>query len=567
MLLKNENEPNPLSPAIIVSSSSISLKLMLHGIQLLDCPIGFELNATEGKCVCSKALHKLHKSYPSYQPDCQISSESDNSIPTITRINSEWIGTMNQLFNGTAVFGAALNCFEFCRYKSGKTKLVVDHINVTIADSNNLSNSIPLCVENREGPLCSQCITGYSAVFGSSECRQCSNWWLLMLLVYVPAGPLIIYLLYALKLTLTTGTLNGIIFCIQIFGFFNPPSINLKEMNWLVSGWIDTQLSHPLCLYNGMTNLWKQGLSTVYQIYVLSILLGIIFLSKFSVRISNKIANSSVQILVTVVHISFSYLLTSIMDVFTPVTIYTNNTSKEPMQVWFKHPTVEYGTHGHLVLIIITSLVVGPILGVYMTVLLAGRPLMRINYRIREYIRPVYEAIHAPYKRNREFFFVSRLLIVILFYVIYVCFRGKDMFLGMAIASPILFAYIAVESLARPFKRMSLNIFNVFLLSLLALVYGSSWYFMKSDHEYGLIIIRAIYNAAVVASIFGVIVIHFLWVTGLFEKIKIKVRKYWPHLSRQNQEEVARADLSGSFFEPYDRVREPLLSSHSVQYH
>ena len=568
MLLKNENEPNPSSPAVIISSSSIPSKLMLNGIQLLDCPIGFELNVTKGKCVCSKALHKLHKSYPSYQPDCQISSESNNSIPTITRINSEWIGNITQLFNGrsTAVFGAALNCFEFCRYKSGKTKLIVDDTYVLIADSNNLSNSIPLCVQNREGPLCSQCITGYSAVFGSSECRKCSNWWLLMLLVYVPAGPLVIYFLYALKLTLTTGTLNGIIFCIQIFGFFNSPSINLKEMNWLVSGWIHTQLSHPLCLYYGMTEIWKQGLLVVHQVYILSILLGIIILSRFSVRLSEKIANSSIQILVTVVHISFSFLLTSIMDVFTPVTIYTNNTEK-PMQVWFKHPTVEYGTHGHLVLMIITSLVVGPILGVYMTVLLAGRPLMRINYRIREYIRPVYEAIHAPYKRNREFFFVSRLLMVILLYVIYVCFRGKDIMLGIAIASPILFVYIAVESLARPFKRMSLNVFNIFLLSLLALVYGSSWYFMKSDHEYGLIIIRAIYNAAVVASIFGVIIIHFLWVTGLLEKIKLKVRKYCLRLSQQNQEEAARVDLSGSFFEPYDRVREPLLSSHSVQYH
>ena len=566
-LLKNENESNPLSPAVIVSSSSIPSKLMLHGIQLLDCPIGFELNVTEGKCVCSRALYKLHKSYSSYQPDCQISSESDNSIPTITRINSEWIGIYQLLdLNGTVVaFGAALNCFEFCRYKSGKTKLIVDDTNVKIADSNDLSNSIPLCVKNREGLLCSQCITGYSAVFGSSECKQCSNWWLLGLIVYVAAGPLVIYLLYALKLTLTTGTLNGIIFCIQIFGFFNPPSINLKEMNWLVSGWIHTQLSHPLCLYNGMTELWKQGLSTVYQIYVLSILLGIILLSRFSVRISNKIANSSIQILVTVVHISFSYLLTSIMDVFTPVTVYTNNT-EEPMQVWFKYPTAKYGKGSHLVLMIFTSLVVGPILGVYMTVLLAGRPLMRINYRIREYIRPVYEAIHAPYKRNKEFFFVSRLLIVLLLYVIY-DFREKGALLGIAIASPILFVYIAVESLARPFKRMSLNIFNVFLLSFSALVYGSSWYFMKSEDEYGLMIIMAIYNAAVVTSLLGVIIIHFLWVTGFLEKIKIKVMKCWSRLSQQNQEEAARVDMSGSFFEPYDRVREPLLSSRSVQYH
>ena len=134
------------------------------------------------------------------------------------------------------------------------------------------------------------------------------------------------------------------------------------------------------------------------------------------------------------------------------------------------------------------------------------------------------------------------------------------MLLGIAIASPILSVYIAVECLARPFKRMSLNIFNLFLLSFSALIYGSSWYFMKSDHEDGLIIIIAISNAAIIASLLGVIIIHILWVTGRLEKIKIKFRKYWSHcLPRQNQEEAAHVDMSGSFFEPYDKVREPLL--------
>ena len=556
-LLKNKNETNPSSPAIIVSSSSVSTDLILYGIQLLDCPIGFELNDTEGKCGCSKVLHKIYsKNNPSYQPDCHI-SEADNSISTITRTDTEWIGIAN-LSNGTVVFGAALNCLLYCRYKSGYTKLIVNDTNVAIADSDDLSNSVSLCIDNREGLLCSQCPPGYSVVFGSYECKQCSNWWLFTLIIYAVIGLLLIYLFYVLKLTLTTGSLNGIIFCVQLLGFIDPPSVDKKGMNILLNGWTNYDLSFPFCLYNGMTELWRCGLITMYQVYLFSILLGIIVLSRFSVKISNKIANSSVQILVTGVHISFSYLLTSIMEVFTPVTIYTNNT-EEPMQVWFKYPTVEYGTHGHLVLMIITSLVVGPILGVYMTVLLAGRPLMRINYRIREYIRPVYEAIHAPYKRNKEFFFASRLLIVILLYVIYTCLRG-NMLLGIAVASPILSVYIAVESIARPFKRMSLNIFNLFLLSFLALIYGSSLYFMKSNHEDGLIIIIAISNAVIIASLLGVIIIHILWVTGLLEKIKIKFRKYWSHcLPRQNQEEVAHVDMSGSFFEPYDKVREPLL--------
>ena len=117
--------------------------------------------------------------------------------------------------------------------------------------------------------------------------------------------------------------------------------------------------------------------------------------------------------------------------------------------------------------------------------------------------------------------------------------------------------------MARPFKNKSLNIFNLCLLSFSALIYASSLYFIKSDHEDGLIAIITVSNAVIIASSFGVIIIHILWVAGLLEKIKIKFRKYRSHcLTRWNREEAVRVDMNGSFFEPYDRVREPLLSSY-----
>uniref|UniRef100_A0A1X7TZX7 Uncharacterized protein n=1 Tax=Amphimedon queenslandica TaxID=400682 RepID=A0A1X7TZX7_AMPQE len=321
-----------------------------------------------------RLLHKLYKNNPSYQPDCQISSGADNSISTITRSGTEWIG-IAKLSNGAVVFGAALNCIGYCRYKSGYTKLIVnDTSSVAIANSDNLSNSVPLCIDNREGLLCSQCPPGYSVVFGSYECKQCSNWWLFTLIIYAVIGPLLIYLFYILKLTLTTGTLNGIIFCAQLFSFIDLPSVDKKGADILLNGWNQYQFDYSLCLYNGMTELWKQGLRTMYQVYILSILLGIIVLIS-------------------------------------------------------------------------------------------------------------------------------------------------------------------------------------------ALIYGSSWYFIQSNHEDGLITIIAVSNAVIITSLLGVIILHILWVTGLLEKIKIKSRKCWFHcLTRQNQEEAAHVDMSGSFFEPYDKVREPLLS-------
>ena len=559
-LLKLDNLPNPTDATLRLSSHFSSFVLTIKLDKLSNCPIGFELNVTQRKCVCSKLLYNLGIA----DDDCQISPEANHSIPIIKRPTLTWLGLIKLPQNGTTVIGAAKTCYLYCKEKKGYTVFVVNSTNVTMANPSNPSNNVSLCHKNREGPLCSQCSAGYSVVFGSNECKQCSNWWLLTLIVYAVAGPLFIYILYALKLTLSTGTLNGIIFCAQMYQVATSSSSKYDYSASLIDGFFFYKFNHPCCFYNGMTEFGSSGIILLYPVYLLMILFGLILLSRYSVKLSNRISGSSIQVLVTIVHFSFSRLLTSILDVFTPISIYTN-TSKA-LRVWFRDATLEYGSGHHLVLMIITLVIVGPILGVYMTVLLAGRPLMRINYRIREYLRPVYEAIHAPYKRNKEFFFVARLLIIIMLYFLYILFRGGDIYKGYAITSPILTTYTALEGLCRPFKKMSLNIFNFILLSLASITYGTGWYLLQTNKHEGIIIINVLLNSTMTISLIGVIILHILWVTGLLDKLKTLNWKRWPCQSQQNQEASSHVDLSGSFFEPYDRVREPLLSTSQSQY-
>ena len=83
--------------------------------------------------------------------------------------------------------------------------------------STNSPLSLPLCYGSRTGDACGECISNYNVVFGSNKCRDCSNFlWPFTIILYIITGPLLLLLLYALKLTLTTGTLNGIIFYVQI---------------------------------------------------------------------------------------------------------------------------------------------------------------------------------------------------------------------------------------------------------------------------------------------------------------------------------------------------------------
>ena len=96
--------------------------------------------------------------------------------------------------------------------------------------------------------------------------------------------------------------------------------ITLKTIYLFVTGllsFINLNIAFdlPLCLYDGMTELWKSGIGLMFPVYLLTIVIGLIIISRYSVRLSNRIADSSVQVLVTVVHLSVATLLSSILDV------------------------------------------------------------------------------------------------------------------------------------------------------------------------------------------------------------------------------------------------------------
>ena len=68
------------------------------------------------------------------------------------------------------------------------------------------------CQFNRSGILCSQCQHHLSMVFGSSRCMKCTDLHILITVIVIVAGIALVVLLYLLNITVTTGTISGIIF-------------------------------------------------------------------------------------------------------------------------------------------------------------------------------------------------------------------------------------------------------------------------------------------------------------------------------------------------------------------
>ena len=222
-------------------------------INLKSCPPGFKLNDITGSCECSPVLLNID----GYTPNCSINTRTFNR-PII----SSWITSINN----TSAFLLSLHCHHgFCNTDFHFSVFHYKNNGIFELMSKDFSLTSSLCFNNRHGILCSSCSNDYSVVFGSTECRQCSNWWLWTLLLYAVAGLFLIYLLYALRLTLTTGTLNGIIFYAQVSnaGLLTILSIKYKQCSqetyngvnvaMLFLSMLNLNLGFPLCFYNGMT--------------------------------------------------------------------------------------------------------------------------------------------------------------------------------------------------------------------------------------------------------------------------------------------------------------------------
>ena len=538
--------------------SSQKNEIVELNVKLKSCPLGFTLGSS-GSCVCSDLLTNFNQ---------QITCDIENNTFIKPADLGVWMGSSSSKFS-----------IAYCHpsYCNIGSQLTFIHLNSSgsYIGSTNSTIYLPLCYGSRTGDACGECISNYSVVFGSTECKDCSSYfWPFTIILYIIIGPLLVLLLYTLKLTLTTGTLNGIIFYAQIVNigiihYLNIPCNECaKELMYLIRltsvfiSWLNLNLGFPLCFYNGMTEIWKAGLSLLFPVYLLLIVCLLIILSRYSVKISNHFSRSSIQVLVTIVHLSFTKLLQSVLDVFSSAKIYTEG--DVPKTVWYNNGTIAYNSESHGWLMAITSIVAGLILIPYFIVILLGKFLLKFDM-IRESIRPFYEAIHAPYRRNKWYWFALHQLFVLLTYVSETLSKGRiPLFLSLLLIYHILL-YLHTKS--TPFRYKTLNWLNLMILLALNVVFLVSQYMYLTDASpKQLVMFFAIANYPVIAVFMLIIAYHILLVTNnvnrvlfLYHKV-YQLKERFPGFKKKRQYNQRRRPYYGcSDSGDYTEAREPLL--------
>ena len=566
------NDQFNIIDGVIVFSLYALPTILTKSVKIYPCPLGFDLNKIRGVCELSSSFDNLKKHHP-----LTIPIVGNVSSQTITRLFGviTWAGTIEYENKTKTHFGVALTCpIGYC--DSNHTLPYFYSGDLSSNKSFKLSDGItnyhpPLCLYQHEGVLCGRCSEGLSVVFGSTECHHCSNTWIASIGIYLVAGPLLIYLLFALRLTLTTGTFNGIIFYAQAanvgildtLSVYNGKMGVVRNVSIVLLSILNLGLGFPLCFYNGMNELWKTCFNLLFPLYLLTIVVVLIILSRYSLRLSNKIADSSVQVLVTVVHLSFGRLLSSIINAFTPAKIFT---SEQTYHVWYWDGSVEYGSKGHVTLMIITSLVVFLLFLPYILLLLFAK-LLKHWRCTNEYTRPILEAVHAPYKNDMHYWFVARLFLLIIMYTLY-SIEPYAQVVYIAIAL-LLFFFIIGQTVFRPYKSNFVNMLDCWLLFNLGFVYITTWYLRHMEATvYGIIAILLFFM-----TLFMVLVYHILFITGQLKKVQriahvicTRISQHFLHYTYMNNHSNQRSrrlplqNANDSFYNTCDNFREPTLA-------
>ncbi len=261
-----------------------------------DCPLGFELDNIAKKCNCM-----------SYLTAQGITCTIDNHTQQLQKNPLAWVG------NHSGVIVAHSNCpFDYCKS------------NCTNVD---LSNQQEQCNFNRTDVLCGACRHGLSLILGTSHCKQCSNIYLLLLIPFALVGLILVFLLLKCNITVSTGTINGLIFYANILqatqtAFFPHTSSNkFTSMLYVCVSWLNLDLGIETCFVDGLNTYYRTWLQFAFPLYIWTIVGLLIFISRYSINVSKWTGSNTVSVLATLFLLSYAKLLRNCFDTLSSITL------------------------------------------------------------------------------------------------------------------------------------------------------------------------------------------------------------------------------------------------------
>ncbi len=254
------------------------------------CPVGFQQTDDTIECICDCDL--VLQQY-------QI-SECFHDQETVRLETNIWIGVNTTSMLNVTNYIVSDCPFDYCVEKP---------FDIILGNQYQINRQ---CDYDRSGILCGECKEGFSLVFGTSKCLECSNHFLFLLIPFAVLGVALVAFILLLNITIATGTIHGIVFYANVVAANRALFLPRNTSNFLkvFIHWINLDLGIETCFYNGMNSQAKVLLQLVFPAYLFLLMFLIIILSKYFNSFAKLLSNRNpVAALGTLILLSYSKLL------------------------------------------------------------------------------------------------------------------------------------------------------------------------------------------------------------------------------------------------------------------
>jgi len=405
-------------------------------VKLLPCPVGFSLHHCLQKCHCDPVLN------------CDVMSVTTCNLAdgTILRPANSWISADS--VNG---YHVSSQCpFDYC---------------LSYSSYLNLSTPDMQCQFNRSGVLCGHCQQDLSAVFGSSQCKKCSNIYLFIMMPIAVAGIMLVIVLFVLNLTVTNGTINTFIFYINVITMnYSTLLPNCHSPICVLLSMFNLDLGIETCFYNNMSNYSKTCLQLAFPFYLITIALALIMGRRYSSRIQRLTARRGLHVLATLFLLSYTKILSMVCHILFFYSQVTHLPSRHTQLFWSVDTSVElFGVK--FTILFVACLVIFLLLLSFNFLLLFTRLLLR--FKIVSTFKPLLDPYFGSYKDKSLYWTGLQLLVRAVFFSLSALDTEINLLSGSIVTA---FAFCA-HSVVQPFKNNFYNIQESFILLNLSVVY------------------------------------------------------------------------------------------------
>ena len=506
-------------------------------ITIQSCPIGFPLDIKNNTCVCRSELIEP----PAI--NCDINTQ------IITRKGDLWIGYEND----HDCLIVHKNCpFDYCND---------NNINFTFNTSNEQ------CLHNRSGILCGQCVEGLSLMLGSNQCGQCANNNIALIIPFALAGIALVTFVITLNLTVSVGTINGLIFyanVVKIYEHIFFPKGSLPFLSLFIS-WLNLDLGIETCFIDGMDSCSKTWLQFIFPTYVWFLLILIVILSRYSSKVVRLVGRQVIPVLANMILLSYNKLIRTVFLVLRYTEVSCSGEKNISFKLWYIDATVPYFRGCHIPLLLfslaVLILLIIPYTFYLLTIPLFEGPLSKYIccQKLSTYMKPFFDAYGGPYKDKCRFWTGFLLLVrLVLALVVSVDTEATlSLYVLTSILVVINFMYLPLRGVYQQRPLACLELF--FILNLILMASTNEQTFNEKKGE---ALTKVLISLAFV--VFCGILIYHVWDRFLKSNLQERIQKSFKSQSDipandDNEIELTTFSVDNITYSVIPKLREPLL--------